>query len=391
MSVHSRIAQVAVHLPPGRQTAQAIEDRLRRHSPGVRVPARLLTRLYGLQERIVADDGDLPSDLASRAVLQALRQAETEPGDIDLLLFAAVSADVQEPANAHIVASKTGLTCPVFDVSNACNSVLNALEVADAFIRCGAYGRVLVACGETLSRLSRWTLTGPDELRTALASLTGGDMGAALLIEASPEPGIIATTSMANSAGWPAATLFNPYHAPGLPKGLHIDSDRLLASFLGLDTQAKQWLKSQHSDPNTLGLLCVHQPSVPFVHEFCARLGVPSDTVVPTFHRTGNMGAATLPLQLALATEQGRLQPGTNAALFGLASGASAGVILINWTIPRPHPHQTTPTRHSTPADTNGGNSRANRPGTTTRSTGQEQQQDRAEPRPAAGDQTATR
>ncbi|WP_217621514.1 hypothetical protein, partial [Streptomyces lunaelactis] len=60
-------------------------------------------------------------------------------------------------------------------------------------------------------------------------------------------------------------------------------------------------------------------------------------------------------------------------------------------TIPRPHPHQTTPTRHSTPADTNGGNSRANRPGTTTRSTGQEQQQDRAEPRPAAGDQTATR
>ncbi|WP_254709506.1 3-oxoacyl-ACP synthase III family protein [Streptomyces lunaelactis] len=295
MSVHSRIAQVAVHLPPGRQTAQAIEDRLRRHSPGVRVPARLLTRLYGLQERIVADDGDLPSDLASRAVLQALRQAETEPGDIDLLLFAAVSADVQEPANAHIVASKTGLTCPVFDVSNACNSVLNALEVADAFIRCGAYGRVLVACGETLSRLSRWTLTGPDELRTALASLTGGDMGAALLIEASPEPGIIATTSMANSAGWPAATLFNPYHAPGLPKGLHIDSDRLLASFLGLDTQAKQWLKSQHSDPNTLGLLCVHQPSVPFVHEFCARLGVPSDTVVPTFHRTGNMGAANPP------------------------------------------------------------------------------------------------
>lgn len=50
------------------------------------------------------------------------------PGEIDLLLFAPVSADVQEPVNVHIVAVKTGLTCPVFGVSNACNSVLNALE-----------------------------------------------------------------------------------------------------------------------------------------------------------------------------------------------------------------------------------------------------------------------
>ncbi|MCZ1003279.1 hypothetical protein O1M63_43560 [Streptomyces mirabilis] len=152
MSTYSRITQVAVHLPTGRQTSQVIEDRLRRHSPGLRIPAGLLRRLYGLEERVVADDGDLPSDLASRAVNQALEQARMKPGDIDLLLFAAVSADVQEPANGHIVASKTGLACPVFDVSNACNSVLNALEVADALIRCGRYRRVLVACGEALSR-----------------------------------------------------------------------------------------------------------------------------------------------------------------------------------------------------------------------------------------------
>ncbi|WP_327686511.1 3-oxoacyl-[acyl-carrier-protein] synthase III C-terminal domain-containing protein [Streptomyces sp. NBC_00467] len=49
------------------------------------------------------------------------------------------------------------------------------------------------------------------------------------------------------------------------------------------------------------------------------------------FHRTGNMGAATLPLQLALATEEGRLRPGMQVALFGMASGASGGVILIDW------------------------------------------------------------
>ncbi|MFF3417874.1 3-oxoacyl-ACP synthase III family protein [Streptomyces sp. NPDC002698] len=332
MNACSQITQVAVHLPEGRQTCEAIEDRLREHSPALRIPAGLLRRMYGLEERLVADDGVLPSDLASRAALQVLAQAGLEPGDIDLLLFASVSADVQEPANAHIVAAKTGLTCPVFDVSNACNSVLNALEVADALIVCGRYRRVLVACGETLSRLSRWKMTSRHEMRTALASMTGGDMGAALLVEAGTEPGIIASTFMANSTGWPAATLFNPYQAPGLPRGLDIDSEQLLASFLGLDARAVQWLKENDTDPGELSLVCVHQPSVPFVRTFSERLGVRPETVVPTFSRTGNVAAATLPLQLALACEQDRLRSGTKIALFGLASGASAGVMLIDWT-----------------------------------------------------------
>ncbi|MGW3913038.1 3-oxoacyl-ACP synthase III family protein [Streptomyces sp. NPDC005070] len=331
MNLHSRITQVAVHLPPGRQTSQAIEDRLRRDSPALRIPNGLLRRLYGLQERVLADADALPSDLAAHALTQALTQARLDPGDIDLLLFAAVSADVQEPANAHIVAAKTGLTCPVLDVSNACNSVLNALEVADALIRTGAYRCVAIACGETLSRLSRWSLTCPAELRTALASLTGGDMGAALLVEASAEPGIIASTFLANSFGWPAATLFNPYQVPGATSGLNIDSEWLLASFIGLDTRAKQWLKQRDVDAGGLDLVCVHQPSVPFVHTFRDRLGIHADSVLPTFHRTGNMAAATIPLQLSLATEQGRLRPGTDIALFGLASGASAGVMLIKW------------------------------------------------------------
>ncbi|MFI1286519.1 3-oxoacyl-ACP synthase III family protein [Streptomyces sp. NPDC020858] len=331
MSLYSRITQVAVHLPDGRQSARAIEDRLREHSPGVRVPAGLLSRLYGLEERIVAAEGDLPSDLASHAVGRVLEQAALAPGEIDLLLFAAVSADVEEPANAHIVAVQSGLSCPVFDVTNACNSVLNALEVADAFIRAGRYRRILIACGETLSRLSRWTLPNSTALRTGLASLTGGDMGAALLVEASADPGIVAHTFMANSAGWPAATLFNPHHAPERPHGLHIDSEQLLASFLGLDTRAAQWMKEQHADPNELALVGVHQPSVPFVRTFCERLGIHPDSVIPTFHRTGNMGAATLPLQLSLATDQGRLRPGMQVALFGMASGASGGVMLIEW------------------------------------------------------------
>jgi 3-oxoacyl-[acyl-carrier-protein] synthase-3 len=128
------------------------------------------------------------------------------------------------------------------------------------------------------------------------------------------------------------ATLFNPYQAIGLPQGLDIDSEQLFASFLGLDTRAVQWLKEHDTDPAELGLVCVHQPSVPFVRSVSERLGIRPDTVVPTFPRTGNVAAATIPLQLALAGEQDRLHPGMKIALFGMASGAGAAVMLINWT-----------------------------------------------------------
>ncbi|MFC1403264.1 MULTISPECIES: 3-oxoacyl-ACP synthase III family protein [Streptacidiphilus] len=330
MNAHSRITHAAVHLPTGRQGAAEIEQRLRRHSPSLRLPDGLLQRTFGLRERTLADPADLPCDLAARATSRVLHAARLKPADVDLLLFAAVSADVREPANAHIVAAKTGMSCPAFDIGNACNGVINAIQVADALIRTGQHRRVMIACGETLSRLSRWELTR-EQLRTGLTSLTGADLGVALLVEASPVPGITGSAFMANSAGWPAATLYDPHHAPTRPQGLHVDSDALLGSFIGLDEQAAQWLKEQHVAVASLDLVCVHQPSVPFVDTFCRRLRINAAQIISTFPHIGNAAAATLPLQLAHAVHQGRLARGSTVALFGLASGASAAVMLLNW------------------------------------------------------------
>ncbi|TSB31100.1 3-oxoacyl-[acyl-carrier-protein] synthase III C-terminal domain-containing protein [Streptomyces benahoarensis] len=142
---------------------------------------------------------------------------------------------------------------------------------------------------------------------------------------------MVAGTFLANSKGWPAATLFNPYQVRDEPLGLHIDSERLLGSFQSLRAPAEQWLKEQGRALKEFDLVCVHQPSVPFVGTFCEWMDVPEDLIVPTFARTGNVAAATLPLQLVRARELGRLHPGSQVALFGLASGASAGIVLVNW------------------------------------------------------------
>lgn len=119
--------------------------------------------------------------------------------------------------------------------------------------------------------------------------------------------------------------------APGQPQGLHVDSDALLASFTGLDAQAAQWLKEQDVDVRELDLVCVHQPSQPFVDAFRARMDIDPAQIIPTFPHTGNAAAATLPLQLAQAVRDRRLAPGDAVALFGLASGASGAVMLLRW------------------------------------------------------------
>lgn len=89
----------------------------------------------------MAPPEEQPSDLAVHAARSLLDESDTLLREVDLLLFAGILADMEEPATAHVVAAKLGLDCPVFDLKNACNGVLNALEVADSFIRTGQYRR----------------------------------------------------------------------------------------------------------------------------------------------------------------------------------------------------------------------------------------------------------
>src|SRR5699024_9566564 len=129
----------------------------------------------------VLPDGEDASDLAVAAARTLLAE---HPGTaIDLLIFASASQDMVEPATSHIVAHKLGLdSVPVMDVKNACNSVLNGIEVAEALVATGRYRTVLVASGEAPSRAVRHDV--PDRATYALSApgYTMSDAGAAVLV-----------------------------------------------------------------------------------------------------------------------------------------------------------------------------------------------------------------
>ncbi|MFF8643262.1 3-oxoacyl-ACP synthase III family protein [Streptomyces sp. NPDC015345] len=329
---YSTVSQVAVHVPPGHQTGQDIEELLRVRDPDARVMPGLLRQMYGFEQRRVAPPGTWPSDLAAAAGRGALDQAGLLPDTVDLLIFASASEDVEEPATAHIVADKIGVTASAFDVKNACNGLLNAMEIADALIRTRQYRRVLICTGERGSLLSRQPRRSGNDLAEFLPACTLGDLGAALLMEAGERPGVLGGHFRANSAGWRAATVSNPYFAPAPgTMTVRFDSAALAGSFQGMETAAFEGLRALGRTIDDIGLFCVHQPSVAFTHTIRDALGIPKDKVVHTFPQYGNVATASLPLQLVEATRQSRLRRGDLVALFGLASGAAAGMLLIEW------------------------------------------------------------
>ncbi|NUR90011.1 MAG: ketoacyl-ACP synthase III, partial [Nonomuraea sp.] len=192
----ARITRTATYLPPTLLTSEEVERRIE----GYRPPRGIVERMTGIRARHVADPDQQASDLA---VAAARSLAEGS----DLLVFASASQDLVEPATAHIVAAKLGLSCPVFDVKNACNSLLNGIQVAEALILAGQYRRVLVCTGETPSRAIRWQVRDRAQFVDSFAGYTLSDAGAAVVVEADPARGIFYRDFAAESTAWAIGTL----------------------------------------------------------------------------------------------------------------------------------------------------------------------------------------
>jgi 3-oxoacyl-[acyl-carrier-protein] synthase-3 len=334
----TRLAAVTAYLPETTLATAELEDRLAERNPGLDVPRGLILKASGVRRRHVAAPEDGSCDLAVRACRKLLDGAGVAPADVDLLIYAGVSADVVEPAAAHLVAAALGARCPVFDVRNACNGVLTAIELADALITGGRYRRVLVCCGELPSAITPWRVGSAEEFYAVAAGYTVSDVGAALLLEAGSEPGVLAHRSAAHSAAWEGAVVrvldasSDPATPPPHYGPLMVDARTLLRGIESIDPALfRKPLTDLGLTWDDCAAVCVHQASLPMLWKFCDHAGIPPGKVVVSIVQHGNMVSATLPVQLAMAVESGRVRRGDLVALVGLASGVSAGIVLARW------------------------------------------------------------
>lgn len=320
------------YLPEQAVSSAEVERRIQ--SNGWQPPAGRLERLTGVTSRRYADPSLASSDLAAAAALLALSDAALQPNDIDVLIFASATHDIAEPATSNLVQVKTGcMNAHTLDVKNACNSFLNALDLAASLIQTGRARRILIASGEMLSPVINWHIQDSQDYQLKFAGLTLGDGGGACVLEASPDPvrGLLPGRFFSAGQHWELSTVLSggsllKHDASHMY--FECRSNELLAlAAQHLPPLIERTLAEIGWTPQDVQLVVPHQVSMTIVHALCATFNYPLERTMVTLDQLGNLAAASIPVALSLARQRGLLSPGDKVLLIGSAAGFSAAVI----------------------------------------------------------------
>lgn len=318
------ITAVGSMLPAEVLTSDSLQQEVALRS-GLTLPPTLLRQATGIVSRRVAGAEVYASTLAVGAARRALDSAGLSPLDIDLVLFASASRDMVEPATAHIVQAELGSRAHALDVTNACNSFVNGIDLARSMILAGRARRALVITGETPSRAVRKDPAGIAEFRSGFAGYTFGDAGAAVVVEAVEHGGILDVDTETHSEHWEVGGI--PGGGSRHPRGdehtyFRGDGHELRGVFEKVGTAViDRTLHRTGMGWDGFAKVLVHQVTVPYLERFAELTGVPAGKLVVTVPELGNVASASIGVQLDRIFPE--LEPGQRVLFVGLGGGIS--------------------------------------------------------------------
>jgi acyl-CoA:acyl-CoA alkyltransferase len=327
------ITGVGYATPARLWSSQEVEDRIKEASGRLPIPGGRLESISGIRSRFMVGPGEYASTLAIEAGRRALADAAVAASAIDLLVFASASHDQLEPATAHIVAEGLGVNAPAFDAKNACNSFINGVEIAEAFIRTGRARRALVVSGETPSLVTRWKVRSIRELKRSFIGYTMGDLGTAAVVEAASDGhGIFYSYHHATSKHWRIVQVVGggSRHPDADPDTFFSEGDgtALRDAFLEIDDEHMARLfRETGTCWDDYAIVCAHQVAIPFIGDLVRKIGLPMERLVLTVDTFGNVSSGSLPLGLAIAKAEGRVKPGDRVMWIGLGAGISVAAM----------------------------------------------------------------
>lgn len=281
----------------------------------------------GIRARHFAAEGVFSSDLAAHACRQAMSAANVSPGEIDLIIVATSTPDMVFPSTAALLQHKLGIAgCPAFDVQAVCSGFIYALTVADAMIRTGGAKKALVVGAEVFSRI----LDFNDRTTCVLF----GDGAGAVVLEASDQPGILATDI--HSDGKHSGILCVPGHVSGGQilgdPLLKMDGPAVFKLAVGvLEETALASLRKAGRSSEEIDWLIPHQANIRIMQSTAKKLKLSMDKVVVTVDEHGNTSAASIPLALDHGVRSGLVKPGQLLMLEGVGGGFTWGSVLLSY------------------------------------------------------------
>ncbi len=285
----------------------------------------------GIKQRYLAGDGETTSTLATRAAEAALCNAGLAAADIDLVIVATSTPDYTFPAVATQVQANLGIVeGAAFDLQAVCTGFVYAVATADKFLLSGSHKRALVIGAETFSRLMDWS----DRTTCVLF----GDGAGAIVLEArasdrsNASPGVIASRLRADGRHRTKLFVDGGPSTTGTVGHLRMEGKEVFRHAVGMVTDVIQGcLADARLTAEAIDWFVPHQANRRIIDASADKLGVPREKVVVTVDQHGNTSAASIPLALAAAVEDGRIKPDDLVMIQGMGGGFTWGAALIRW------------------------------------------------------------
>ncbi|HET9614678.1 MAG TPA: beta-ketoacyl-ACP synthase III [Candidatus Limnocylindrales bacterium] len=289
----------------------------------------------GIRERRVAAANETTASMGAVAGLRAIHTAGIQPNDIDLILLATLTPDYWMPSTAALVKEAIGNTrATAFDVMAACSGFVYGFATAQAYIQAGLARHVLVIGSELLTRFLDYT----DRSTCILF----GDGAGAVVLSASQEPGGALGVEMTTEPQgaymiWlPAGGSKSPPSAETIRRGEHYvrmeGNQTYRFATKTMATTALESIRRSGLQPADIDLFIPHQANVRIIEAVAKGLDLPMSRMFINLDRYGNTSAASVPIALAEAVNEGRVAVGDNVTIVAFGAGFTSGAVTIEWT-----------------------------------------------------------
>ncbi|MEW6425515.1 MAG: beta-ketoacyl-ACP synthase III [Bacillota bacterium] len=300
----------------------------------LQIDADWITARSGVKERRLAGAGQAASDFAVQAAQRALAFAGVKPEEVDLIIFATNTPDHLVPAAGCTTQEKLGATrAGAFDLVAGCSGSVYALAIGAQFISTGTYDTVLIIGAEIMSAILDW-----NDRNTCV--LFGDGAGALVMRPVPPGRGVLSFCLGARGEKDPSIII--PAGGSRLPpsretveKKLHyvqMDGKEVFRfAVRAQDDVCAEVLQAAGLTPRDVTLFVPHQANLRIIEGAAKRMGIPMEKVLVTLDKFGNTSAASIPMSLAYAVENGRLQAGDVVLLTGFGAGLTYAGMVLRW------------------------------------------------------------
>jgi 3-oxoacyl-[acyl-carrier-protein] synthase-3 len=323
--VGSRMIGLGMHAPPKMLTNKELEKM-------VDTSDSWIVERTGIKVRRIAEPRTACSDLCLEASRRALADAGVSPAELDIIVVGTCTPDMPLPSTACFLQMKLGASRAfALDLNAACSGFLYSLSTADAMIRAGRGKKALVVGGEILS-----TVTDFTDRNTCI--LFGDGAGAVVLSECPEGEGVLSCHLHSDGNLW--ELIYAPGGGTVHPFGPEVAENRMYAIRMAGNETFKQAvtrmvevsheaLRQNHVEVSDVALFIPHQANMRIINAVGKRLGIPGEKVFVNLERYGNTSAASVPIALAEAREEGRFRKGDLLLLASFGAGLTWGSALV--------------------------------------------------------------